>query len=267
MAYRSMVERAPEVFSEVAEVYDEVRPAYPAELYERLGRVAKLSPGSRVLEVGGGTGVATEQILAAWNPSLTVLEPGPELFRFLRRRFRGRERLEVVQAKFEDFKIERKYDVLLSATAFHWVERKRRFLLADGALKAKGFLVLYWNNYSRNDDPLFDEIQTVYKKYYPVKTYNNDIRIIQRKSIADRVKEVARSGLFKLVLSEEFHSRKKFSAAEYVKLLKTFSKNASRSDEVMRKFYEKMEELILARGGSFGLPIHTDLIVAKKARP
>ena len=78
------------------------------------------------------------------------------------------------------------------------------------------------------------------------------------------MKEVEKCGSFTLVRCEEFRTSREFTAAGYVKLLKTFSKNAARSEEIMRKFYEKMEELILARGGAFDLPIHTDLIIARK---
>lgn len=267
MPYRAMIVRAPEVFSGIAAVYDAVRPAYPAALYALVGSEYGIGPGSRVLEVGAGGGTATEQIVAAWDPFLTALEPGADLCGLLRERFRGNPKVAIEAVKFEYFEPEAKYDFLFSATAFHWVDRKTRFRRAADALGEGGKLVLYWNNYSRTDDPLFDEIQDIYKKYYPVKTYNKDIRIIQRKSIADRRREVERSGVFRLARNEEFLSSRAFTAADYVKLLKTFSKNAARPAEIMGMFYGKMEELILAKGDRLELPIHTDLIVAEKVSP
>ena len=159
--YGEMIRRSPAVFSEIAATYDEVRPAYPLGLYECVDEVSRIGSESRVLEVGAGSGVATEQILAAWNPYLTVLEPGPELYRLLRERFHLRGKVEIEPVKFEDFKPKRKYDFLFfrKRPSIGLIE-SGRFVLADAALKARGFLVLYWNNYSRNDDPLFDEIQT-----------------------------------------------------------------------------------------------------------
>ncbi len=262
-----MVERAPEVFSGVAEYYDAVRPSYPAGLYRVVSEELRIGPESSVLEVGAGSGAATAQIVEAWNPRITALEPGTELRGILEERFRGNPKVEIEGVKFEAFEPKRKYDFLFSATAFHWVDRKMKFRLAFDALGEGGGLVLYWNNYSRDDDPVFDEIQAVYRKYYPVRTYNKDIRIVQRKSIEDRRKEVERSGLFRLRRCEEFVERRTFAAAEYVKLLRTFSKNAARSEEIMKTFYGKMEELILSKGDRLELPVHTDLIIAKKILP
>ncbi|MGH3993609.1 MAG: hypothetical protein ACRDSN_14250, partial [Pseudonocardiaceae bacterium] len=45
-----------ETFEEAPELYDRVRPGYPEELFDDLGRLVGLRPGSRVLEVGCGTG-------------------------------------------------------------------------------------------------------------------------------------------------------------------------------------------------------------------
>ena len=45
-----------ETFEEAPERYDLVRPGYPEELFDDLERLAGLRPGSRVLELGCGTG-------------------------------------------------------------------------------------------------------------------------------------------------------------------------------------------------------------------
>jgi len=262
-----MIERAPEVFSGVADCYDSVRPSYPAELYRVVAEECRIGPDTRILEVGAGSGTATVQIAETWDPRITALEPSAELCGILGEKFRSNPKVEIEEVKFEAFAPKWKYDFLFSATAFHWVDRKSKFRLAADALVEGGMIVLYWNNYSRDDEPVFDEIQAVYRKYYPVKTYNKDIRIVQRKSIGDRRKEVDRSGLFRLRRSEEFIVYRTFTAAEYAKLLRTFSKNAARSEEIMKTFYGKMEELILSKGDRLELPVHTDLIIAEKILP
>jgi hypothetical protein len=40
------------IFDQDAALYDAVRPTYPDVLFERLQDVARLGPGSRVLEIG-----------------------------------------------------------------------------------------------------------------------------------------------------------------------------------------------------------------------
>ncbi|CAM5396715.1 hypothetical protein SMICM304S_10061 [Streptomyces microflavus] len=46
------------IFDEDAELYDRARPGYPPGLYDDLAELAGAGPGSRVLEVGCGTGQA-----------------------------------------------------------------------------------------------------------------------------------------------------------------------------------------------------------------
>jgi ubiquinone/menaquinone biosynthesis C-methylase UbiE len=43
-------------FDEDAELYDRARPGYPTELIDDLFSLADLSPDSRILEIGAGTG-------------------------------------------------------------------------------------------------------------------------------------------------------------------------------------------------------------------
>lgn len=45
-----------ETFEEAPELYDRVRPGYPDELFDDLARLVGLRTGSRVLELGCGTG-------------------------------------------------------------------------------------------------------------------------------------------------------------------------------------------------------------------
>ncbi len=58
-------------FDEVAELYDAVRPAYPEQLFDDLLAIAATPDRGRVIDVGAGTGQATEQ-LARRGPAVTL---------------------------------------------------------------------------------------------------------------------------------------------------------------------------------------------------
>jgi len=73
------------VFDQVAEAYDEVRPGYPPALVEVAMERGRLSRGSRVLEVGSGTGKLTE-LLVAQGLLVEAVEPGPNMVAAARRR-------------------------------------------------------------------------------------------------------------------------------------------------------------------------------------
>ena len=47
-------------FSNVVNDYDYARPKYPIDLYETVKKFANLQEGQNVLEVGAGTGQATD---------------------------------------------------------------------------------------------------------------------------------------------------------------------------------------------------------------
>src|SRR5919109_4571971 len=67
--------RLSRTFDEDAERYDRARPGYPPELYDDLEELAGAGPGSRVLEVGCGTGQATVP-LAGRGCRITAVEAG-----------------------------------------------------------------------------------------------------------------------------------------------------------------------------------------------
>ena len=68
------------VFNEVPELYDRTRPTYPDALFADLTEITGLGQGSRVLEVGCGTGQATRS-LAPLGCEVTAVEPGDGLAR------------------------------------------------------------------------------------------------------------------------------------------------------------------------------------------
>ena len=111
-----------ESFGTDAEGYDRARPGYPAAL---VARIVAASPGSGVLDVGCGTGIAARQFQAAGCTVLGV-EPDARMARFAR--FRG---LPVEVATFEAWDPEgRRFDAVIAAQSWHWVDP------VDGAAKA-----------------------------------------------------------------------------------------------------------------------------------
>jgi ubiquinone/menaquinone biosynthesis C-methylase UbiE len=124
-------------FDRVAEDYDRVRPGYPDELVERACSRAGLGRGSRVLEVGCGTGKLTVA-LAARGFDVDAVDPGENLLRVARERVGDRVRFR--HGRFEDVELPGDYEALFSATAFHWVDpavgwsKAARLLRPDGAI-------------------------------------------------------------------------------------------------------------------------------------
>jgi ubiquinone/menaquinone biosynthesis C-methylase UbiE len=127
------------VFDQVAADYDRVRPDYPEELVDAACVRAGLRRGSRVAEVGCGTGKLTAALLAR-GLDVDAVDPGAAMVAVARDRLAGAAvRFHVVP--FEQVELPAgAFGAVFSATAFHWVDpgvswaKSARLLRPGGAL-------------------------------------------------------------------------------------------------------------------------------------
>lgn len=132
------------LFDQVAADYQRFRPGYPDEIVDRLLAATGLTAGSRVLEVGCGTGQATRSLLAR-DLRVLAVEPGEHLAAEARRRL-DPERFSVEVATFEDWDDRgRRFPALVSATAFHWTDPARRWTITHRVLEPGGHVALLTN--------------------------------------------------------------------------------------------------------------------------
>ncbi|WP_248446885.1 class I SAM-dependent methyltransferase [Sinorhizobium meliloti] len=125
--------------------YHTARPPYPELVWDALRKRAGLRRGISILEIGAGTGLATERLLEERPHRLLAVEPDGRLARFLRDRL-DKEELEVVETPFEKLRVpERSFDLVASATAFHWVDAVPALRRIHRLLRAGGTVALIWN--------------------------------------------------------------------------------------------------------------------------
>jgi SAM-dependent methyltransferase len=125
----------------VAEDYDRVRPGYPAFLIDAACAIGSLRPGSRVVEVGCGTGKLTGALVER-GLRVEAVDPGAELIEVARRRV-GRSSAHFHVARFEDVELpDGSFDAVFSAAAFHWVDPAVGWSKAASLLRPGGVLAL-----------------------------------------------------------------------------------------------------------------------------
>ena len=130
------------VFNEVAELYDRVRPTYPSELFVDLAAITGIGHGSAVLEVGCGTGQATRS-LAALGCEVTAVEPGAEMAVLARRRLEAFSKVGVEVSSFEDWDDGgRRFQLLVAASSWHWVDPSVGWRRAHDVLDADGWMAI-----------------------------------------------------------------------------------------------------------------------------
>jgi SAM-dependent methyltransferase len=130
------------VFNEVPELYDRVRPGYPDELFADLVTITGMDERSSVLEVGCGTGQATRS-LAALRCSVTAIEPGTGMAALARQRLATFCNVNVETSTFEEWDDRgRRFDALVAASAWHWVDPSIGWQRAHDVLRPGGWMAL-----------------------------------------------------------------------------------------------------------------------------
>src|SRR5438309_3618521 len=139
------VRRPTERFSSRVEHYVRYRPSYPSAAIDLLKTRCGLSPAAVVADIGSGTGILTELLLASGAQVIGV-EPNDAMRAAAEARFRAQARFRSVNGTAEATTLPpASIDLLVPGQAFHWfdVDRARREalrLLGSGA-----FAALLWN--------------------------------------------------------------------------------------------------------------------------
>lgn len=131
---------------------------YPGELFALLAERGGLAPGVSVLEIGPGTGQATRELLDSGAARVVVVEPDPELSAHLREW--GEPRLEVANMAFGPaVPGDSSFDLIVAATAFHWLEAGPALGDVRRLLKPGSTFAMWWNVFSEpGEDRLFDAL-------------------------------------------------------------------------------------------------------------
>lgn len=250
-------------FNEDEKNYDKWRPRYCAELFTRIMEYSGVGEGSRAVEVGIGTGQATLPFLWA-GCEVQAVEYGEKLAAFCKQKFSEYSGFQVFTGRFEDFE-ERgsRFDLLYSATAFHWIDEKIGYRKAYDLLKPGGIIALFWNrpHVERPGSALEKKIQHVYETYRPSGAGKS------RQETPYRLRhELLEQYGFTNVRTELFFSYRELAAKEYLCLLRTYSDHRAMPEDIRREFEWEMEQAIVSEGGKVHIYDTMDLHLGRKKR-
>lgn len=211
-----------ETFNEVAELYDRARPRYPRPLVDELARVADLGPGSRVLEVAPGTGQLTVP-LAEFGCRVTAVELGPAMAAVARRQLSEFPLAAVEVADFEHWPLPPEpFDLVVCATAFHWLDPAVRVAKPADALRPGGRLaVVTTEHVAGGSTDFFARAQRCYERWDPATPPG--LRLQDESEIATDTAELERDGRFTNVVATRYLQDITYSADGYIDVLLTYS--------------------------------------------
>lgn len=215
-------ERLRVTFGEDAELYDRCRPGYPPRLFDDLTALAGLSARSRVLEIGCGTGQATLP-LAQLGCTVVAVELSPDMAGVARRNLAAYPNVTVVVSAFEDWQNRLgPFDLVMSATAFHWIDPDIRVVKAADVLAAGGTLaVISTHHVAGGTEAFFVDAQGCYERFDP--DTPPGLRLQAAADIPQETTELDQSARFGPVEVHRYEWRHTYTTGEYLNLLRTYS--------------------------------------------
>lgn len=227
----------------MAELYDRFRPGYPAALARDVAELSGLPECGRILELGCGTGQATE-LFAARGYCITALEPGPQMARLARRNLQQYSNVRVVESTFESWEPDGEpFDLVLAASSFHLLEPAHRFSKPAHILGPRGALALVWNQPTPRATELDDEVESAYRMHAPDIEYANDVLNDQLGQLIDG------TGLFGSVSTRDYMLHRVYREEEYLGLMQSRSSHRLLPPEQHSALFQAVSESIRRFGG------------------
>lgn len=255
-----------QTFDEVAETYDRVRPRYPEALFDEIVQLAQLRPGARVLEVGPGPGIATRP-MAERGYEVLAVELGPSLAEVARRNLAAFPMVRVEVADFKTWELPPEpFDLVMSATAWHWIEPEIGYAKAAQALKPEGALaILSYRHVTGEDMGFFTDSQDCYQRFMP--SADPDFRLPNAETYRPNTAALEASGLFELPVVRKIVDKRSYTTEEYLGLISTFSDHRALAEDAREGLFACLRELLDGRYHGSIVRTHAYFLVLARRKP
>ncbi|GAB2318630.1 hypothetical protein IRB23SM22_08880 [Alkalibacterium sp. s-m-22] len=244
------------IFDTIPEKFDRWRPRYCDEVFEYIINHTHLDSQKYVLEIGPGTGQATEPILKTFCNYLAI-ELGENLAEYTKEKFKEYNNFQIVNADFETYDFgKQRFDLVFSAATIQWIPEQIAFsrsfnLLNNGGVVA---MMMMHGDYKTPNEALYNEIQKVYTEHFhPVTPYTQKLNY----------SNVVNYGFFDFKRME-FYSKREFTSDDYVEYLGTHCDHIVLNEPYRSKFYEGIRTAIKNAGNKIEFNDTVVLYLAKR---
>lgn len=240
------------IFDAAPWLYDRYRPGYPTAAVEAFLELAELRSGSRVLEIGAGTGQLTMPLVRR-GIAVTALEPGPRMAAILSHRLEEYADARVIGSRFEEADVGRaSFDAVVAATAFHWIDPVARYQRAAAVLRPGGALALLRNDHALSDSSAayYLGARPIYERLAP--EIGPPFQPPLEQDVPSLRDEMAASGLFELIDERRFGWNRAFTSSELIGLLRTYSNHRALGAPARKALLEAIRTFVEDQlGGRF----------------
>lgn len=237
-------------FDQVALLYDRVRPGYPEALIEDILSLTGLPPGGSILEIGCGTGQATLPF-ARRGYRVLAIELGSNMAAVARHNLAAYPQARVWTGAFEDWPVQAQaFDLVISATAFHWIDPAIGYPKMAQALRPGGAIALFWNQhiYNAKSERFFETVQEVYRQQAP-EIYSDEPMLRAEEFPEPVTTEIEKTGLFGPVTTRRYAWEQPYDTESYLDVLRTYSGHIQLSAPVRERLFAGIRDLIETQPG------------------
>ncbi len=235
------MEDARKVFDTIPEQFDKWRPCYSQELFDFIIEKCGLNKDKKCLEIGPGTGQATDFALKTGCDYLAI-ELGEHLSEFMKEKYKGYDNFRIINADFETYPfVNENFDLVYSAATIQWIPEGIAFPKCYELLKENGYLAMFMTkeNYRTNNPVLYDDICKVYDQYFESETpYTQRFRY-----------ENATKYRFRSIEKFEFCGERELSAEEHIAYIGTHADHITLKPECREQFISGIRNAINKHGG------------------
>ena len=229
------------IFDTIPEQFDKYRPRYCSELFSDLIALTNIDSTKDVLELGPGTGQATDPILHT-GCQYHAIELGSHLYDMMKRKYSQYPNFHIVNDDFitHDFG-DQKFDMIYSAATIQWIPEEVAFPKTFQLLKPGGTLamMLTKSDYKTPNAKLYQEIQQVYDAYFkPATPYLQG---------AFQYTNALQYGYVNFE-KREYHGQRIFTADDYVAFCGTHCDHIVIPEPEKSKFFDGLRQAVLAAG-------------------
>lgn len=130
--------------TEAAERYEKWRPGYASDAISFVAQILNVQSGTRIVDVGAGTGKLTRQLLSV-GAEIVAVEPLEGMRAVFQRAV---PRVTVLDGHAESLPLsDKSFDALVAGQAWHWFDSQQALAEAARVLKTQGGIALLWNDH------------------------------------------------------------------------------------------------------------------------
>lgn len=244
------------IFDSVPEEFDKWRSRYCDELFADVIEFSNLDASKTALEIGPGTGQATEPILKT-GCSYMAVELGENLAEFIKNKFSTYPNFKIVNDDFVTYDLgQNQFDLVYSAATIQWIPEAISFPKVYDILKSGGAFAMFFtqSDYKSPNESLYAKIQEVYDDYFrPETKYTCRLNYFNAQNYG-----------FADFEYRQYQQIKEYNADDYVSLISTHSDHLTLQEPYKTKFYTGIRDAIGAFGNKIVLNNTISLYLLRK---